>query len=93
MEYQGLGSSSRRVEHVDKVNRNQFVKAIKKIRSLLPLLSKEAYQLKFPSEQGISADRVCDFLMCQPMELMSWDNIIDTLMSCTMFDAKNSSIS
>jgi hypothetical protein len=48
---------------------------------MLPLMSEQEYQYRFPSEQAISFIQIENKLMCSKYTKMTWDNIIDLLLT------------
>jgi hypothetical protein len=53
---------------------------LNKIINLLPLVSPEEYNYRFPSEQAISFIQLENQLMCSPNSQLTWDNLIDLLL-------------
>ena len=74
------------VRQVEKVSRDQLVKAIKKVMNLLPLMPQKEYLLRYPSEKGITFEQVQNyFMVCQYREL-TWDKIMDLLVMINIED-------
>ena len=48
---------------------------------MLPLMSEQEYRYRFPSEQAISFLQIENQLMCSRYSRMTWDNIIDLLLT------------
>ena len=67
--------------YVEKVDRTSFTNALLKIKGLLPLMMEEEYSLKFPNEKAISVLQVENQMMCSRNAVISWDQIIDEIMS------------
>lgn len=70
------------VQQVDKVSRDNFVKALAQIAGMLPLISKEEYEYRHPGEQAISYQQIETQLLCCPYSLLTWDNLIDLIFQC-----------
>ena len=70
------------VQQVDKVSRDNFVKALAQIAGMLPLISKEEYEYRHPGEQAISYQQIETQLLCCPHSLLTWDNLIDLIFQC-----------
>ena len=48
---------------------------------MLPLMSEQEYKYRFPSELAISFMQIENKLMCSKFSKMTWDNIIDLLLT------------
>ena len=76
-----LSTPRRSKNLIEKIHRDQFVKALDKIMNMLPLMSEQEYRYRFPSEQAISFIQIENKLMCSRHTKMTWDNIIDLLLT------------
>lgn len=56
-----LNKQNRIIERVDK---SQFMKALSKIMSLLPLMSEEEYNYRYPSDKAIRFNEMENNIMC-----------------------------
>ena len=69
---------------IEKVNRDQFVSALSKIMSLLPLMTQEEHTCRYPQEQAITFIDVHNKLMSSSLRELTWDNIIDMLLMISL---------
>ena len=56
-----INKNQRVIERVDKT---QFIKALQKIISLLPLMSEEEYDYRYPSDKAIKFEEMENNIMC-----------------------------
>lgn len=80
-----LNKQNRIIERVDK---SQFMKALSKIMSLLPLMSEVEYNYRYPSDKAIRFNEMENNIMCCQSQYLTWDAIIDILLMINLHSNK-----
>ena len=68
------------IKYIEKINRDNLVKALFKVINLLPLMNKYEYEKSYATEYAITFNQVYNQLMCNPLVQLTWDDIMDILL-------------